>query len=259
MSNGTVFVHWNLPRFALLALLSVFCFPARSDIIFSNLDTSNIGGFTPICSKSAIGSNTGCPFGTIGGGTLAAGVAFMPSANVTVTAVKVLVAGSSPFNPNINFFSIGLSLDNSGVPGFGYAALGGAGPIPQAPSLVTLTPAPITLMAGTEYWLTMNPSSSYYTYWVGGGSATVPGALINWNGFTGQNANSPDLHQPPMWFASGPTTLQFEIDGVPTPLATPEPSDLALLSLAMLLVLRRALGINGRRLRHPLRASRRTA
>jgi hypothetical protein len=175
-----------------------------------------------------------------------------------VTAVQVLVAGSSPFDPKPNFFSVVLGLDNNGVPGSG---LGGAsaGPIPQAPSLVTLNLAPIALMAGTEYWLTMTPTPIHYTYWVGGGSPTVPGARINWNGFTGQNANSPDLHQPPMWFASGPTTLQFEIDGVPTPLATPEPSDLALLSLAMLLVLWRALGNNGRRLRHPLRASRRTA
>jgi hypothetical protein len=240
MPDRTVFLHRNSRRFALLALVAVFCFSARADIIFSNLDTSNIGGYTPICSKSATGSNTGCPFGTIGGGELSAAAAFTPSADVTVTAVKVLVAGSSPFNPNINFFSLGLGLDNNGVPGSG---LGGAsaGPISQAPSLVTLILAPIALTAGTEYWLTMTPTPIYYTYWVGGGSAAVPGALISWNGFTGQNGNSPDLHQPPEWFASGPTTLQFEIDGVPTPLATPEPSDLALLGLAILLVLQRAL------------------
>jgi hypothetical protein len=106
--------------------------------------------------------------------------------------------------------------------------------------LVTGDPGPITLTAGTQYWLVLNPvvgALRDQEYWLAGGSSAVTSAVIDYNEFIGQNGSGP-IDQPPMWLPNGQAAFQFEIDGTPLlgSSAVPEPAALLLAGSGLTLV-----------------------
>ena len=202
------------------ALCGAFCLPAQADVIFSNITgTFSYSNEASVCTTPDLG----CPFGTVGGGYIYQAAAFTPSANFTLTNVQVFVRGAECAPPGVpptcrnNFYNLALYSDSNGLPGAAIASGSGAF-APEVPAVQTLNMGPVTLSSGTQYWLVMLPGpmtgNGSFTYWMGGGSTSIPAAFISYNAFTGQNGGSPVVHQPPMWLPRGTSTLQFEIDGV---------------------------------------------
>ena len=203
-------------QFFAYALCGAFCLPAQADVIFSNITgTFSSNNEAPVCTTP----DQGCPFGTIAGGYIYQAAAFTPHANFTLSNVHVAVRGAEcagvPPTCIHNAYNLALYSDSNGLPG-AVIASSSVALAPAASAVQTLNMGPLTLSAGTRYWLAMLPESGgTFTYWMGGGSASVPAAFISYNAFTGQNGGSGDVHQPAKWLSGGTSTLQFEIDGVP--------------------------------------------
>jgi hypothetical protein len=191
------------------ALLSITLSPMlmRADVVFSNYNGAG----------SAIGSHFVCGASSCNN-TIAE--EFTPSLNFTMTDAQVLVAQN--VNGNDQTFDVYLSSNGGTAPGAVIEQIGfGLSPSTATypGSLITANSigTPITLLAGTPYWLVLKPHlANSQIVWVGSGSQSVPSATSLDGGNT--------------WpFAGGSGALEFVIDGTPVAAAVPEPSSLVLL------------------------------
>jgi hypothetical protein len=126
-----------------------------------------------------------------------------------------MAAECNPSNQCIhNFYNLALYSDSNGLPGAAIASSSGGFAAGAAVQILNM--GPVTLSAGTTYWLVMSAGmSGTFTYWLRGGSPPEPAAYIYYNRFLGRNDNLPEMHEPPRWLPAGTSSLQFEIDGVP--------------------------------------------
>ena len=183
------------------ALFTSCCFSAQADVIFSNITGIPSFPSDPVCSSPT----PGC-YDEVGGGFDEAAAAFTPAADFTITDVEVFVQPAFSLQLIDNFFSISLYSDSNGVPGSPIVGLGGG--FAEAPPVITdVASPPITVIAGTQYWLVMD--SGGYVYWLTGISTAVPSAVISYDGFLGTNPCSPAIHQLAEWCAEGTSTIQL--------------------------------------------------
>jgi hypothetical protein len=218
-----------------LAIAFVFlCLSAQADVIFSNV-TSSIGAPALfVCNSLDAGCDQDCgpPCATV------AAAAFTPTADYVMTDAEFLLEWAnyrSPPVPPDNSFSVDLYSSSNGLPDSLIESIGSG--LAQSPAglLAFDLPAPISLTAGTQYWVVLIPSvyvfdfspsfvpgiSASYVYWIGGGSSSVP--VASWSSF---NPHAPG----PSWASAGRSAPQFEIDGTPVA-SVPEPSSFPLIAL----------------------------
>jgi hypothetical protein len=210
-------------------VLFVCCLSARADVIFSNITGDVSSGAFPVCA-AGYSINPGCPFRGNAGGVDSVAAVFTPSADFTLTDAEVLVSGE---NINSNTFTLSVNSDVNGIPGSAISGIG-TGLIPlnkefmfPPPSVVTVDFNPVTLTAGTQYFLTMQSFGP--TPWFYGGSSSVPTAEISFDATLGTNACATPLKSA-QWCPVEPTTLQFQIDGSPALATVPEPSYLSVMA-----------------------------
>lgn len=180
--------------------------PLHADVIFSNLD----------------GAPDGLSFLQVGGPLdVSEAEAFIPAENYSMTGAQIVLDAGA-----VDLF---LYSDNSGAPGseIEQLATNVSGPSGSYALETANSFTPISLTAGTEYWLVLTPfNSTSSAFWGDNASIYVPWASSTDGGATWTSLNF---------------DAQFEIDG--TPLAsTPEPSELPLLSIAaigLLIAMRR--------------------
>jgi hypothetical protein len=205
-------------RSAKVALLSILFGPMlmRADVVFSNI-TSPFNG-APSNSHGVCGNGVDGCFNN------ALAEEFIPSANYILTGAQMLVLvhkESSGITDGANF-DVSLDSDNSGAPGSLIEQIGSGltatatsfpGSLVTANSIAT----PITLTAGTPYWLVLTPEANTFITWAGGGSSAPPSATSIDGGST--------------WPFVGTADLEFEIDGTPVVTSpVPEPASFGLLA-----------------------------
>ena len=205
-----------LVRFAFL----LACTPAiRADVVFSNL-TGVYDTFGLVCTDRVFGC-TGMP----GRGFYTyKAEAFTPIQAYFLTDVQIPIFYPTPAYKGLDY-SVGLYLDNNGVPGMPLSSVG-EGVSDDTVAVLTPPPNTIQLSPFTQYWIVV--TSRTLVLWEGGGGASsAPSATFRYPG---------DLFPPPpppSWAASGPGTLQFQVDGTPSSAAVPEPASLLLLASAL--------------------------
>jgi hypothetical protein len=202
-------------RSAKAALLSILFGPLlmRADVVFSNITNPFQG--TPANSHGVCGNGVGGCYNN------ALAEEFIPSANYILTGAQVLVttdedANGNPYGAN---FNVSLDSDNSGVPGLPIEQIGSGLTATATASLVTANSiaTPITLTAGTPYWLVLTGEVNTFIIWAGGGSTAPPSATSLDGGSTWPVVNTADL--------------EFEIDGTPVVTSpVPEPASFGLLA-----------------------------
>ena len=190
---------------------SLFAIPVTS---FASVIAGNLGGSAPGYNV-VVGNVVGNDFAA---DNFAQGVSFTPGANAKVSTVSVaLSCAATGFCPDN--FTVSLDNNSGGVPGTAiesYTVSGTTlGNLGSANPLVVFTSSSNpTLLAGTEYWLTISTDTNNTGAWnlnqTGDTSAT---ALSSNGGAT--------------WGNGGLTPGAYEIDGTLTS-SVPEPSSLAL-------------------------------
>ena len=165
---------------------------ARADVVFSNLAGLNLT-FYPV-------------YGSFYHSPLSMAAAFTPGSNYTLTDAEVRVFGFIGSELDVS-----IARDSSGLPGSAIEQIGFGLTAPATPAggLVTAKSiaTPISLNAGTRYWLVLKASLPTSNIgWFAGGTASVPLA---------QEVNG-------TWSALTAGTAQFQIDG--TAEAVPEPA-----------------------------------
>ena len=213
-----------------LSIAFVFlCLSAQADVIFSNVTGPGPGyrGLTA-CSQRSEGCSQDCstaPFCF-----LLAAAAFTPTGDYVMTDAQLLLNNAFLYmqGPGSSF-SVDLYSSLNGLPGSLIESIGsGLTPYPPG-SLVALDlPNPVSLTAGTQYWVVLMAGSDGELYWLAGGSSSVP--VAEWSNFPGYPVGLP----PFTWKSLGMATPQFEIDGTPVT-SVPEPSSLPqIVSVAIL-------------------------
>jgi hypothetical protein len=211
----------QLFTFALFAC----CLSAQADVIFSNITGAASAAYYTVCQTFGPGRGGGydqhCGFSNIGGGKSSLATEFTPTADFTLTDV-VFVASQDFFSADT--FIASVNSDVNGVPGSaiteiasGSVSSPGFGASP--PYIVTVDLDPVTLTAGTPYFLTLESPGLFY--WLSGGSSSVPTADLDTDGFGTTSCTSVE---PLVWCPAGTTTLQFQIDGSPAVAPAPEPA-----------------------------------
>jgi hypothetical protein len=202
-------------RSAKAALLSILFGPMlmRADVVFSNI--------TSPFQNTPANSHGVCGNGVDGCYNNAFAEEFIPSANYTLTGAQVLVTTHEDANgdPDGANFNVSLDSDNSGAPGSPIGQIGSGLTATATASLVTANSiaTPITLTAGTPYWLVLTGEVNTFIIWAGGGSTAPPSATSIDGGST--------------WPFLGTANLEFEIDGTPVVTSpVPEPASFGLLA-----------------------------
>ena len=165
---------------------------AQADVVFSNITSP---------------SSTAYPvLGSLFHGPLSMAAEFTPGATFTLTDAEVRVFGLAGSQ-----FDVVIASDGSALPGSPIAQIGTdfAAPTALTGGIVTANSitTPITLTAGTHYWLVLSPArSTSYIDWFAGGTQAVPLAQQS-------NGN---------WLSLPAGNVQFQIDGT-TQASVPEP------------------------------------
>ncbi len=191
--------------------------PLPASVIFTNTNGTNPG------SATALGPSVPVT------GPQSIAAAFTPTVNSIMNEAQVM-AQAAGGDPEFNLY---LYSNSGSAPGSSIETLGtdvAPNLFPTPPGLVAITGfAPITLTAGTQYWLVMTPfGAATKVGWTTGGVPAV------------QTDASPTSNGAAPWSALASTSVQFEIDGTLSS-STPEPAMAGLVGagLGALLLLRR--------------------
>ncbi len=202
----------------LLVKAALLCMASGPALMKGAVVFSNVTGTGSVTSGSFVcNAGTGvspCPTGV--GQSLFDAEQFTPTADYMMTGAQMLVSSNEP----VKTFDVFLYSNGAGQPGASIEQIGfdlSANSVYPG-SLVTANTigTPITLLAGTPYWLVLAPhDTGSFVNWENGGSPTVPFASsLN----SGANWNVARYND------------QFQIDGDPIQTnAVPEPSGYLLL------------------------------